>query len=475
MKHLPFRIFTLAIFIILIVPLLVQDGMFMDGVLYAAVAKNQANDFGSFWFPLFAETWDKHGVNTFHEHPPLVFGIQALFFKVLGNGIWVERFYSFLTAIATAWLIHLNWKVIVGKNVKLVPFSWLAILLWIIIPVCFWSFQNNMHENTMGIFVLGSTFFCFKFYFQKQRFKYLIWSSIFIFLATFCKGVPGLFPIAIPFLYWISHRKITFVNVMQHSFLLTFNVLLIYALLLLYEPARESLSFYFENRLMGRIDSDPTVNSRFYILGRLIQELVPSIILSILILLFIKLKTKSISLKNEKFKDAILLLFIGFAGTLPLMLTLVQKGFYMVQALPYFGLGLALLITPQISSFYNKTNTNSIYSKIFKYFSILLLIGGIIFSTLQMGKTKRDQEMLHDVYLLKNILPEKAVVSVDKSIALDWNLKVYLMRNSGISANNKLEEEYFLVEKKKKNFTLEGYQKLENGLIKYDLWKKTKI
>ena len=54
MKHLPFRIFTLAIFIVLIVPLLVQDGMFMDGVLYAAVAKNQAEGFGSFWQPIFA-------------------------------------------------------------------------------------------------------------------------------------------------------------------------------------------------------------------------------------------------------------------------------------------------------------------------------------------------------------------------------------------------------------------------------------
>ncbi|MGK0366790.1 MAG: 4-amino-4-deoxy-L-arabinose transferase-like glycosyltransferase, partial [Saprospiraceae bacterium] len=112
MKHLPFRIFTLAIFIVLIVPLLVQDGMFMDGVLYAAVAKNQAEGFGSFWQPIFTDTWNKHGVHTFHEHPPLVFGIQSLFFKILGTSIYVERFYSFLTAFFTAWLIHLNWKII---------------------------------------------------------------------------------------------------------------------------------------------------------------------------------------------------------------------------------------------------------------------------------------------------------------------------------------------------------------------------
>ena len=154
MKHLPFRIFTLAIFIGLIIPLLVQDGMFMDGVLYTAVAKNQAEGFGSFWYPIFADTWNKHGVHTFHEHPPLVFGIQSLFFKIFGTSIYVERFYSLLSAIITAWLIHINWKALFQNQKHLIKFSWLPILFWIIIPICFWSFQNNMQENTMGIFTL---------------------------------------------------------------------------------------------------------------------------------------------------------------------------------------------------------------------------------------------------------------------------------------------------------------------------------
>lgn len=473
MKHLPFRIFTLAIFIILIVPILVQDGMFMDGVLYAAVAKNQANGFGSFWFPMFADTWNKHGVHTFHEHPPLALGIQALFFKIFGNGIWVERFYTFLMAIGTAWLIHLNWKIIVRKSPQLISFSWLPILLWIIIPVAFWSFQNNMLENTMGLFVLGSTYFCFKFYFEKQNYQFLVWSSIFIFLATFCKGVPALFPIAIPFLYWISHRKIKFVNVIQHTVLLTSVLFFIYVLLLFYEPARESLIFYFENRLMGRIDSDPTVKSRFYILGRLIQELLPPLILAVLIFLFAKIKSKYFEPNREHQKNAILLLLIGFSGTLPLMLTMVQKGFYMVHALPYFGLGLALIIAPLLTGFLNKTNTKSNSLKFFHYFSIALLSGGILFSIFQIKKTKRDNDMLHDVYLLKSVLPKNTFVSVDKSIALDWNLKVYLMRNSEISVNNKLEEDYFLIEKKKENFTLNGFQKKEVGLLRYDLFIKT--
>lgn len=470
MKHLPFRIFTLAIFIGLIVPLLVQDGMFMDGVLYAAVAKNQAEGFGSFWYPIFSDTWNKHGVHTFHEHPSLVFGIQSLFFKLLGTSIYVERFYSFLTAVLTAWLIHLNWKVLFQNQKDLIKFSWLPILFWIIIPVCFWSFQNNMQENTMGIFTLASTYFLLKFYFRKSKTKYLILSGGFIFLASFCKGIPGFFPLAFPFLIWISHRKTSFVNIIHQTSLLGFTTFLFYALLMLHEPARESLSFYFENRLMGRIDSDPTVGNRFYIVGRLFQELLPPLILGGLILFFLKLKLKQLAFVKNDLQQAILFFLIGFAGTLPLLLTMVQKGFYMVHALPYFGIAIAIIVAPNLSYFFDKKSAQEKYNNIFTFISSLHLIVAILFSTLQIGNSKRDAEMLHDVYLLKNILPEKAHITLEKSIHQDWGLKVYLMRNSEISTSNTIFYPYFLVEKRKKNFILEGYKKVAYDLKRYELF-----
>ena len=34
----------------LVLPVLIMDGMFMDGVLYACVSKNLANGFGSMWW-----------------------------------------------------------------------------------------------------------------------------------------------------------------------------------------------------------------------------------------------------------------------------------------------------------------------------------------------------------------------------------------------------------------------------------------
>ena len=98
-QHTPFRIVTAAILIILIVPTLIQDGMFLDGQQYACVAKNLAHGLGTFWQPFVSATWMKSGSNSFLEHPPLVYGIQSLFFMLFGDSMYVERLYSFVTAI----------------------------------------------------------------------------------------------------------------------------------------------------------------------------------------------------------------------------------------------------------------------------------------------------------------------------------------------------------------------------------------
>ena len=152
-------VFTLSVAFILTLPVLIQDGMFMDGVLYTAVSHNLANGIGTFWFPSFSFNNLAGIQNSFHEQPPLVFGIQALFFKLLGDSMYVERFYIFLCLLINILLIKKLWELIFKGDEHTKALSWLPVLFWISIPVCFWSFSNNMHENTVSIFILASIIF----------------------------------------------------------------------------------------------------------------------------------------------------------------------------------------------------------------------------------------------------------------------------------------------------------------------------
>ena len=100
----PFLIMVLSIFILLCAPALFTEGMFMDGLMYATVAKNLAHGEGSFWFLKFSDTY----LTSFHEHPPLIFGLQSLCFNLFGDSVLVERFFSFFTYIISGVFVIFN-------------------------------------------------------------------------------------------------------------------------------------------------------------------------------------------------------------------------------------------------------------------------------------------------------------------------------------------------------------------------------
>ncbi|MFC2101294.1 ArnT family glycosyltransferase, partial [Bacteroidota bacterium] len=186
--HRIYWIITITIFIGLLVPTLVQDGMFLDGVTYSAISKNMSNGHGDFWNPHYTQTMY---VN-FYEHPSMVFIIQSFCFRILGDGLYTERIFCLLTAILTALGIVLCWRLFNNKN-ESGNYAWIPIILWITIPLVSWSFMNNLLENTLGVFTIFSVYFILK-SLIKSKIKYLLLGSIFLVMAFLSKGLVGLFP-----------------------------------------------------------------------------------------------------------------------------------------------------------------------------------------------------------------------------------------------------------------------------------------
>jgi 4-amino-4-deoxy-L-arabinose transferase-like glycosyltransferase len=81
---------------------LFQDGMFVDGLLYATVSRNLALGFGTFWDPYVSQTFMQH----FHEQPPLVFWLQSLFFRLDPHSIYPERIYGLFFLLLSIWGIQ---------------------------------------------------------------------------------------------------------------------------------------------------------------------------------------------------------------------------------------------------------------------------------------------------------------------------------------------------------------------------------
>ena len=470
-RNLPFYFITAAFIIGLIVPVLIQDGMFIDGVLYTSVSKNLANGIGSFWLPKFDQI-GVGGSENFHEHPPLVFGIQSIFFKILGNSIYTERIYSFFTACFTAFLIFKTWQLSVKNDDN--KLYWLPIFLWIITPIVFWSFSNNVHENTMGIFTMLAVIFALSaMFFKKNIYLNLTVAGVFIFLAAFSKGVPGLFPLATIVLYAVVFQDINIKKIILYSLILLIIPAFIFAAFILFIPeANESLSFYFFERLIGRINQSPTVDNRFHILYNLLMELLPALILSGIILLVYKFrKIAPVNTKKYK-KKSLLFLLIGLSGSTPLMLTSVQRPFYFSHAIPFFAISFALFIAPIVSYAIKRINPFGIKYKLFLIASILVLISAITVSALQYGKTSRHNTMLNDVYTLGKIIPEHSVIGISKSLSENWSLKCYFVRHFNISlSHQKNQFQYYLKEKNTEALQKEKYVRVSVDTKQYNLYK----
>jgi 4-amino-4-deoxy-L-arabinose transferase-like glycosyltransferase len=470
-KNFPFWLFTFSVLILLIVPKLIQDGMFLDGMLYTCVSHNLSNGIGSFWFPQFSPSYSNAGSPFFHEHPPLVFGIQSLFFRLLGDSMYVERVYTFLTMCISAFLINVLWRTIFKKEEAIKKISWLPILFWITIPSCSWSYSNNMMENTMGIFTLTAVIIIFKAVESKRnKFGSLVFSGVFIFLATMSKGVPGFFPIALPFLYWIIFRKKSFLIVILQTLLILSVPALLYFILFNLPQSQESLSFYLTKRLLGRINDDPTVGNRFYILKRLFTELIPQILLTLLIILVTKVKKNNVPLISNIALSA-LFFSIGLAATAPMTLTMVQRGFYLVPSFPYFAIGFSILIAQIALHFKEWLITKIQKFEILKILSLVLFVCAISFSLMQKGKTVRDRDILQDVHTIGNTIPKKSAITINQDIANTYVLECYFIRYYNISLYIDEPKDYLMIKKTMDPFNSTDFEKLNIETKLYDVYK----
>jgi len=442
--QLPFWIFTIAVAIALILPKLMQDGMFMDAMLYTSVAKNLAHDVGTFWNPFFSESWNPGGLNSFHEQPPLVYYLLSWFFRLFGDSLYTERIYVMVTTAISIFLIHKIWQLVPFRNETVKRMSWLPALIWITFPVIMWSHQNMLCENTMELFVLGSVYFSIRLlYHRKRPIMSLLLAGLCIFLATLSKGVPGYFPIAVIPLFWLVYRTPKFPKAFLYAAVVSIIPVVVYMILLINPTAFDALVFYFNERLMGRINDEPVVADRFQVMKELGTHLLVSAAMIGITYGVVKLRKKVTGKVNVK---AFIFFFcIGLAGSAPLMITLVQRGFYMTPAMPFFAIAVALVLAPAFELGIKRINLNGMKYKVFAGFSMVAIVGGLGFTGVKMGTIGRDKVQVQTCYELKEYVPAHTRINLSKRLLGKWSFECYLMRYAELSIERDGREERFFL------------------------------
>lgn len=457
-------LFTLALFALLLIPSLVQQGMFLDGVTYAGISRNLANGIGSWWEPHYTKVLYPE----FHEHPPLAFILQSLIFTILGDGFYTERIYCLLIALLSSWGIVAIWKLLaIGKVLK--ERYWVALLLWISVPMVLWSLKNNMLENTMGMFTVFAVFFILK-AMLAQRFLYLSAGSLLILAAFLTKGAGGMFPLATPLLYGLAFRKlkasIPFFIVLWLMFFAFF-----WLLFGLIPDARISIWKYLDQQLLPVLNNEKafTTGNRFRILMNLIFDLSIQLLL-VLSALFAGLKKKNLMLIASN-RNFLFLLLVAASASIPLIISMKQRKYYLIPSIPFYALSFSFLLTDYVDKMV-RTMKESVLKTI-RIISYLMFLTTIFLALVKYNDFSRDREQLEDIYKIAEILPPGTIIGSDSTLCADWGLAAYLNRVGYISFDCSNNHQYIIQGSSQHAFDKAIFMPLDLKLKKYSLLRRT--
>jgi 4-amino-4-deoxy-L-arabinose transferase-like glycosyltransferase len=460
-----FYIALAGIFMLIICHSWLSYGMFMDGTIYATLSRNLANGSGTFWQPHFTDTL----FPVFVEHPPLAFGIEAILFSIFGDSRFVERFYSLLTIFITAITIISIWKLILKKPST----GWIPVLLWITMPSVNWASVNHMLENTLIIFICLSVLFYIK-SLQSKRILFLSLAGIMLSLGFLTKGFVTFTPLAFPFFLWLFLRNNRFPSMVLDTIIILISAILPLILLYLFTGAREFLPQYIEFAFT-KISTGVTASSRFYIIYRLVMELLPTIGIILAFMLYCWIKKLSFFKISSSLRLALAFFSLGLAGVLPILTTMDQSTYFLLLSLPFFAISLGLLVNPLIEILLERIDYNSKGYRLFKLFGAIALSAGIVLSVYFSGNYNRDENMLKDMRSILAELKENSTINILPEMYDDWSLYAYYARYKNISLDPDLNNrhEFLLIRTSFYSDTLNnGFEKIDLETTEYDLFRR---
>ena len=450
-------LFDIGIFFAIISGSFLTEGMFFDGLIYSTIAKSLSQGIGSFWNLCYSEG------RPFVGHPPLAMGIQSLFYLLLGENFYVEKIYSVLTVILSAFILFRIWKEL-EMNVKNL---WIVLLLWLLVPSVTWTSTNNLLENTMNIFVLLSVWAYLK-SLKSHRFLYCFCGGAMLFLAFLCKGFTGLYPLALPFFYWLFMQDRKFINAIQDSLLVLAGLTIVTLLTFSLSPtALQSIENYLKIQVINSLDHVTTTDSRFFILISFLSDMIiPSIII---LVVFIIGKLKKAAVIDSRHKKLCGVFFaLALSGVIPIMVSMKQSSFYIVTVFPYTALGFGCLMDPTLTNiqFNGKTTI------VFRTISVLAFILAIGLNSYFCGKVGRDKDMLADIHALLCALPEKTAVATSASMRNNYQFWTYMERYQGIYIDRNNSQHLYYITTADDNAIDSCYHYIETSAINYYLYQK---
>ncbi len=463
-------LFVLTLYCLLIGYKLMRLGLHGDGVEYASVARNLADGVGTFWKPYL----DDRIHPVFHEHPPLVFWIQSLFFRIFGDGAYFEAFYGFFIGLIILGCVGWFWQR-VRRDFRLPAVgNWWPMLLLVPLPIFTYMLQTNRIVNTWTILAIAAFYISYRSTLaNKHQIFYSLLSGGLIYLGFLSKGPVALFTFAVPALAWLT-LKAKFSKAITGTLLAmaTFTVLFL-ATSFLFADSVDFWQGFWKNQIMASLKNERAPgDTHWYLAKRWISEMmVPFLIAGVL------MPAAGVSFRRIQFnRKALFFLLVALAASLPFMISTRQHARYILHSFPFFVLSLAFAtedIAIKIESILTDKRTIRLGTgAVAGVFLVVAVISMLYFK----DHDAKRRPFYHDFYLQKIELPERITISVCPGDMIYYDLLFAdMQRFYRISLTPDMGHRYLIIAKSSNCTVPEGYQRVnQEPAIKYLLYKKNR-
>jgi hypothetical protein len=203
--------------------------------------------------------------------------------------------------------------------------------------------------------------------------------------------------------------------------------------------AWQNFLLYVNKQVVGSLERVQTVSTRFQIVfDYLAGVAVPGLILLIFYLL---VRKKFIPTKNQHNSIALGLLLFSLCGVLPIMISLKQRGFYILTVYPFVAIALAALVIayykPWAESLKGK-KTYVIFSGVALAISLALVLNAA-------NSKGRDADLREDILAVSKFIAEGEVIACQPDLFQNWGLHAYLHRLSKVSMHAEVGSKYIIV------------------------------
>jgi 4-amino-4-deoxy-L-arabinose transferase-like glycosyltransferase len=462
-------ILAFTLYFLLLGHKLMRIGIHGDGLEYATVAMNMADDVGSFWKPYL----DDHIHPVFHEHPPLVFWIQSIFFRIFGDGLYLESFYGALVGLVILGCMALFWQR-VRSDFQLPPVgSWWPMLLMVSLPIFTYLMQTNRLSCTYVILAILPTYASYRSMIGERHLAlFSLLSGVLIYLGFIAKGPVAFFTLAVPLIAWIALKAKFSRAVISTLLALGAFALALSAAFYFFPDSQDFWKGFWQAQVVASLKSERAAgDTHWYLVERWAAEMAVPVAVAGFFMILARISWRQVRGNRQ----ALFFLLIGLASSLPFLTSTRQHSRYIFHSYPFYVLSLAFAadrIAAGIESVLSRRPR-------LRAAIVVIALGCFLaaFTSMLYGKDRirRDRTAFYeDIYMQKMELPARITISTcpGAMILNDW-LFADMMRVYKVSLTPQMGKKYLLIAKDSGCSVPEGYQRINREPThKYMLYRK---